>query len=64
MATKASRPVGLKKKAAKALWHSDPIVPRHDPPKVLVVDEPPRRAPDSWRECPLLVVKKGFQTLA
>jgi hypothetical protein len=34
MATKANRPVGLNKKAAKALWHSDPIVPRHDPPKV------------------------------
>jgi hypothetical protein len=27
MAIKASRPVGLNKKAAKALWHSDPIVP-------------------------------------
>jgi hypothetical protein len=27
MATKASRPAGLNKKAAKALWHSDPIVP-------------------------------------
>jgi hypothetical protein len=35
MATKASRPAGLNKKAAKALWHSDPIVPRHDPPKVV-----------------------------
>jgi hypothetical protein len=33
MATKVSRPAGLNKKAAKALWHSDPIVPRHDPPK-------------------------------
>ena len=33
MATKASRPAGLNKKAVKALWHSDPIVPRHDPPK-------------------------------
>jgi hypothetical protein len=33
MATKAGRPAGLNKKAAKALWHSDPIVPRHDPPK-------------------------------
>jgi hypothetical protein len=35
MATKASRPAGLSKKAAKALWHSDPIVPRHDPPKAV-----------------------------
>jgi hypothetical protein len=34
IATKASRPAGLNKKAAKALWHSDPITPRHDPPKV------------------------------
>jgi hypothetical protein len=34
MATKVSRPAGLNKKAAKALWHSDPIVPQHDPPKV------------------------------
>ena len=34
MATKANRPAGLNKKAAKALWHSDPIVPHHDPPKV------------------------------
>ena len=32
MATKADRPGGLNKKAAKALWHSDPIVPRHNPP--------------------------------
>ena len=32
MATKVSRPAGLNKKAAKALWHSDPIVPRHNPP--------------------------------
>ena len=35
MATKASRPAGLNKKAAKALWHSDPVVPRHEPPKVV-----------------------------
>jgi hypothetical protein len=35
MATKASRPAGLNKKAAKALWHSAPIVPKHDPPKVV-----------------------------
>ena len=35
MAAKANRPAGLNKKAAKALWHSDPIVPRHDPPKVV-----------------------------
>lgn len=40
MATKASRPAGLNKKAAKALWHSDPIVPRHDPPKVVGGDFP------------------------
>ena len=46
MATKANRPAGLNKKAAKALWHTDPIVPHHDPPKVpgggfssLVLDE-------------------------
>ena len=60
MATKASRPAGLNKKAAKALWHSDPIVPRHDPPKVLVVDEPPRRAPDSWRECLAACSQEGL----
>jgi hypothetical protein len=35
MATKAGRPAGLNKKAAKALWHSDPIVPQHDPPKLV-----------------------------
>ena len=40
MANKASRPAGLNKKAAKALWHSDPIVPRHDPPKVVGGDFP------------------------
>ena len=40
MATKASRPAGLNKKAAKALWHSDPIVPRHNPPKVISGDFP------------------------
>ena len=40
MATKANRPAGLNKKAAKALWHSDPIVPRHDPPKVVGGDFP------------------------
>jgi hypothetical protein len=33
MGTKVSRPAGLNKKAAKALWHSEPMVPRHDPPK-------------------------------
>jgi hypothetical protein len=32
VATKTSRPAGLNKKAAKALWHSDPIVPQHHPP--------------------------------
>jgi hypothetical protein len=35
MATKANRPVGLNKKSARALWRSDPIVPRNDPPKVV-----------------------------
>jgi hypothetical protein len=40
MATKANRPAGLNKKAAKALWHSDPIVPRHDLPKVVGGDFP------------------------
>jgi hypothetical protein len=30
--TKANRPVRLPKKAAKLLWRSDPIVPKHDPP--------------------------------
>jgi hypothetical protein len=35
MATKVSRPAGLNKKAGKALWHSDPIVPRHEKPKVV-----------------------------
>jgi hypothetical protein len=32
----ANRPIGpprLNKKAATALWRSDPIIPRHDPPK-------------------------------
>jgi hypothetical protein len=29
----ATRPARLNKKGAKSLWHSDPIVPRHDPPK-------------------------------
>ena len=31
---KPARP-RLKKKSAKKLWRSEPIVPRHDPPKVL-----------------------------
>jgi len=31
---KANKPLGLNKKAATALWCSNPIVPRHDPPKV------------------------------
>jgi hypothetical protein len=35
MANKVSRPTGLNKKAAKALYESAPIVPRHDPPKVV-----------------------------
>jgi hypothetical protein len=56
MATKANRPAGLKKKAAKALWHSDPIVPRHDPPKVgggrfsSLVDEADRVFFDDFKE--------------
>jgi hypothetical protein len=56
MATKASRPAGLNKKAAKALWHSDPIVPRHDPPKVVggkfpsLVDEADRTFFDDFKE--------------
>ena len=25
----------IEQQAGKALWHSDPIVPRHDPPKVV-----------------------------
>ena len=29
---KANKPFGLNKKAAKALWGSEPIDPRHDPP--------------------------------
>ena len=29
---KATKSFGLNKKAAKALWGSAPIVPRHDPP--------------------------------
>ena len=56
MATKASRPAGLNKKAAKALWHSDPIVPRHDPPKVVggdcpsLADDADRKFFDDFRE--------------
>ena len=56
MATKASRPAGLNKKAAKALWHSDPIVPRHDPPKVVggklpsLVDDADRKFFDDFKE--------------
>jgi hypothetical protein len=33
VARKSNRGPRLKKKAATALWHSDPIVPKHDPPK-------------------------------
>jgi hypothetical protein len=33
MASKSNRGPKLKKKAATALWRSDPIVPKHDPPK-------------------------------
>jgi hypothetical protein len=56
MATKASRPAGLNKKATKALWHSDPIVPRHDPPKVVggkfpsLADEADRVFFDDFKE--------------
>ena len=32
VATKSNRGPTLNKKAAAALWRSDPIVPRHDPP--------------------------------
>jgi hypothetical protein len=34
IATRANRGPRPNKKAAKSLWDSDPIVPRHDPPKV------------------------------
>jgi hypothetical protein len=34
VARKADRPPGLNKKAAKELWHSEPITPKHEPPKV------------------------------
>jgi hypothetical protein len=30
---KTNRPIGLNKKAAKLLWDSNPIIPKHDPPK-------------------------------
>jgi hypothetical protein len=33
VAGKSNRGPKLNKKAASALWHSDPIVPKHDPPK-------------------------------
>jgi hypothetical protein len=39
-ATKTNRPARLIRKAAKLLWRCDPIVPRHDPPKVDVVEFP------------------------
>jgi hypothetical protein len=32
--TKVNRPARLPKEAAKMLWRSDPIVPKHDPPNV------------------------------
>ena len=35
MATKASQPLRLNKKAEEAVWHSEPVVPRHDAPKVV-----------------------------
>jgi hypothetical protein len=34
MGTKANKPAGPHQKAATALWHSDPIVPLHEPPNV------------------------------
>jgi hypothetical protein len=34
VSSKANRGPSLNKKAAKALWRSDPIVPKHDPPRV------------------------------
>jgi hypothetical protein len=33
VASKSNRGPKLNKKAANALWHGDPIVPKHDPPK-------------------------------
>jgi hypothetical protein len=33
-ASKANKPPGLNKKAAKELWHSEPITPKHEPPTV------------------------------
>lgn len=40
MATKVTRPAGLNKKAAKTLWNSDPIVPRHEAPNFVGRDIP------------------------
>lgn len=40
VANKVNRPTGLNKKAAKALWQSGPMVPRHNPPKVVGGDFP------------------------
>lgn len=40
VATKVTRPAGVNKKAAKALWNSDPIVPRHEPPNFVGRDNP------------------------
>jgi hypothetical protein len=34
MRGKANRPKGLNKRAAKLLWDSDPIIPKHNPPEV------------------------------
>jgi hypothetical protein len=34
VAGKANKPPGLNKKAAKQLWHSEPIEPKHEPPNV------------------------------
>lgn len=49
LASKSSRGPTLNKKAATALWRSDPIVPKHDPPRIVggkfssLADEEDRR---------------------
>jgi len=48
MRGKANRPAGLNKKAAKLLWDSDPITPRHERPKV-IGDNHPSLASDADR---------------
>jgi hypothetical protein len=53
---KVSRPLGLNKKAEKALWRSDPIVPKHTPPKAAgasvpsLVDDEDRRFFEEFKE--------------